>query len=180
MVFSVAVVLIGILSFRMPIPVLDRIQSPVVPDRDDSSIPLVKGSSEPVSVITTWHVDPPDLEAFLEVLSDLRRVRLRTGANQWAAYRDATDLNSISEVFMLPSWEQRVQQIKRLDTVAMQVIRRADELGTAETRVRRNLVGFDVDSELKDRDQKFRGAGLPESGSVSLAWQVEASRVHSA
>lgn len=162
--FSVAVVAIGALSFLMPIPVLERIESPVVPDRDASTIPTVERPNERVLVITTWHVDPPDLEEFLEVLSDLRRVRLRTGANQWAAYRDATDLTSISEVFMLPSWEQRVQQIKRLDTVALQVIRRADELGTAETRVRRNLVSFDVDGEIKDRDRTFEVPDYPSPG----------------
>lgn len=164
LIFSVAVVAIGFLSFLMPIPVLERIESPVVPERDATAMPTVEGSNEPVLVITTWHVDPPDLEAFLAVLSDLRRVRLRTGATQWAAYRDATDLTSISEVFMLPSWEQRVQQIKRLDTVALQVIRRADELGTAETRVRRNLVSFDVDSELKDGDQTFEVPDYPSPG----------------
>ena len=86
------------------------------------------------------------------MLADLRRVRLRTGGYQWSAYRDATDPGSISEVFMISSWEQRVQQIKRLDTVAMQVLRLADTLGTAETRVRRNLIGFDVDGELKRRE----------------------------
>jgi len=164
LIFSVTVVAIGFLSFLMPIPVLERIESPVVPERDATAIPTVEGPNEPVLVITTWHVEPPDLEAFLAVLSDLRRVRLRTGATQWAAYRDATDLTLISEVFMLPSWEQRVQQIKRLDTVALQVIRRADELGAAETRVRRNLVSFDVDSELKDRDQTFEVPDYPSPG----------------
>lgn len=162
--FSVMVAVIGVLSFRMPIPVLERIESPVVLERDAGTIPDVAASNEPVLVVTTWHVEPLRLEAFLMVLSDLRRVRLRTGAIQWAAYRDATDPMSISEVFMLPSWEQRVQQIKRLDTVAMQVIRRADELGTAETRVRRNLVGFDVDSELKGRDQTFEVPAYPSPG----------------
>jgi MFS family permease len=164
MTFSGAVVAIGVLSFRMPIPVLERIEPPVVLERDPSTIPDVEASNEPVLVITTWHVDPSDLETFLQVLSDLRRVRLRTGATQWAAYRDATDPTTISEVFMLPSWEQRVQQIRRLDTVAMQVIRRADELGSAETRVRRNLVGFDVDSELKGRDQTFEVPDYPSPG----------------
>jgi hypothetical protein len=98
------------------------------------------------------------------VLSDLRRVRLRTGATHWTAYRDATDLTSISEVFILPTWEQRMQQIKRLDTDAMQVIRRADELGTVETRVRRNLVSFDVDSELKGRGRIFEVPDYPSPG----------------
>ena len=160
----------------MPIPVLERIESPVVPERDPTTIPDVEASTEPVLVITTWHIDPPDLEAFLKVLSDLRRVRLRTGATQWAAYRDATDLTSISEVFMLPSWEQRVQQIKRLDTVAMQVIRRADELGTAETRVRRNLVGFDVDTELRGLDLTFDEPDYPSPGlfrpRAKQAWRL--------
>lgn len=150
--FSAAVVVIGLLSFRMPIPVLEQIDPPVVLEPVAGAIPEVEGTDEPVLVISTWHVDDDQLDAFLEVLSDLRRVRLRTGGYQWSAYRDATDPNSISEVFMISSWEQRVQQIKRLDTVAMQVIRLADTLGNVQTRVRRNLIGFDVDGELKRRE----------------------------
>lgn len=148
-VFSAAVLAIGGLSFRMPIPVLGYIEAPVVPDPTSRRIPEVDATDAPVLVITTWSVDPANLEPFMAVLSSLRRVRLRTGATQWTAYRDATAPTEISEVFTLPSWEQRVQQIKRLDTVAMEVIQRADELGTAETRVRRNLVSFDVDSESR-------------------------------
>ena len=164
LIFSVAVVTIGMLSFRMPIPVLEQIESPVVAEPEEETIPTVEQPLEPALVITTWHVDPPNLEAFLEVLSDLRRVRLRTGATHWTAYRDTIDLTSISEVFILPTWEQRVQQVKRLDTVAMQVIRRADELGSVDTRVRRNLVSFDVDSELKGRDRTFEVLEYPSSG----------------
>ena len=150
--FSVAVVAVGGVSFRMPIPVLEQIDPPVVLKPGDGVIPEVEGTDEPVLVISTWHVSDDQLDEFLEVLSDLRRVRLRTGGYQWSAYRDAIDPSSISEVFMISSWEQRVQQIKRLDTVAMQVIRLADKLGNLETRVRRNLIGFDVDGELKRRE----------------------------
>lgn len=150
--FSTAVVVIGLLSFRMPIPVLEQIDPPVVLEPVAGAIPEVEDTDEPVLVISTWHVEDEQLDAFLEVLSDLRRVRLRTGGYQWSAYRDATDPNSISEVFMISSWEQRVQQIKRLDTVAMQVIRLADTMGNVQTRIRRNLIGFDVDGELKRRE----------------------------
>lgn len=150
--FSIAVVAIGGLSLRMPIPVLEQIDPPAVVQPVAGAIPEVEDSDEPVVVITTWHVPDDRFDAFLVVLADLRRVRLRTGAYQWSAYRDATDPNSISEVFMLSSWEQRVQQIKRLDTVAMQVLRLADTLCTSETMVRRNLVGFDVGAELKRRE----------------------------
>jgi predicted MFS family arabinose efflux permease len=150
--FSIAVIVIGGLSFRMPIPVLEQIDPPVVLAPVAGTIPEVDDTDEAVLVITTWRVPDDQLNAFLEVLADLRRVRLRTGAYQWSAYRDATAPDSISEVFMLPSWEQRVQQIKRLDTVAMQVLRLADTLGSAETMVRRNLIGFDVDGELRRRE----------------------------
>lgn len=151
-VFSIAVVAIGGLSLRMPVPVLEQIEPPAVVTPVAGAIPEVEDADEPVLVITTWHVPDEQLDDFLVVLADLRRVRLRTGASQWSAYRDATDPNSISEVFMLSSWEQRVQQIKRLDTVALQVLRHADALCTAETMIRRNLVGFDVGAELKRRE----------------------------
>ena len=149
--FSIAVVVIGALSLRMPIPVLGQIDAPAVVEPMAGSIPEVEDHDEPVLVITTWHVPDDRLGEFWPVLADLRRVRFRTGASQWSAYRDANDPNAISEVFTVSSWEQRVQQIKRLDTAAMEVLHLADRLGTAETRVRRNLVGFDVAAELKRR-----------------------------
>jgi MFS family permease len=167
MVFSVAVLLVGLLSFRMPLPVLEHIDPPVVVEVDVTAIPEVAGYDAPALATTTWTVAPDRVDAFLEVLSDLRRVRMRTGASDWSAYRDAADRSMITEVFLLPSWEQRVQQMKRLDTAALSVIRRADELSAPGTVARRDLIGVDVDRELKLRRQS--GSRLDDL--VSRPWR---------
>lgn len=148
-VFSVAVVVIGLAASRMPLPVLEHIRPPVVPDTEDVDLPDTNGKTEPVMVITTWTISEERFDDFLAVLSELRRVRLTTGAYQWTAYRSASDLRRISEVFLLHSWEQHLQQHRRLDTEALAVIRRADSFGTRETQIRNHLVAFDVDSPDK-------------------------------
>lgn len=146
-VFSAAVVGIGALSFRMPLPVLEHIDPPVVPDRlpdpDEDPGPVTR--QEAVMVVNTWAIEEQHFDAFVEFMAELRRLRMRTGAYHWAAYRSAGDLRRISEVFMLHSWEQHLQQHRRLDVQALDTIRRMETFGVPDTLVREHLVAFDVD-----------------------------------
>ena len=100
-------------------------------------------------VITTWTINEESFDDFVGVLADLRRIRLKTGAYQWTAYRSASNLRRISEVFLLHSWDQHLQQHRRLDTDALETIAVADSFGTSETQVRTHLVAFDVDHPNK-------------------------------
>lgn len=148
-VFSVAVVAIGVVAFRMPLPVLERINPPVVPEVEEEVVPELEGKPEAVMVITTWTINEESFDDFVAVLADLRRIRLKTGAYQWTAYRSASNLRRISEVFLLHSWDQHLQQHRRLDTDALETIALADSFGTSETQVRTHLVAFDVDHPNK-------------------------------
>ena len=148
-VFSVAVVAIGVVAFRMPLPVLERINPPVVPEVEEEVVPELEGKPEAVMVITTWTINEESFDDFVGVLADLRRIRLKTGAYQWTAYRSASNLRRISEVFLLHSWDQHLQQHRRLDTDALETIALADSFGTSETQVRTHLVAFDVDHPNK-------------------------------
>ncbi|MEX1270951.1 MAG: MFS transporter, partial [Acidimicrobiia bacterium] len=125
-VFSVGVLGIGGLAFRMPLPVLEQIEPPVVPAFVDDDTPDGPTRTEAVMVVNTWDISEDDFDEFVEFLSELRRMRLKTGAYQWSAYRSAGDLRRISEVFMLHSWEQHLQQHRRLDLQALETIQRMD------------------------------------------------------
>ncbi|MFP5330750.1 MAG: MFS transporter [Acidimicrobiia bacterium] len=143
-VFSVGVVAIGALAFRMPLPVLERIEPPVVPEPVDE-LPDTDSRQEAVMVVNTWTLDEAQFDDFVEFLAELRRMRLRTGAYHWAAYRSATDLRRVSEVFMLHSWDQHLQQHRRLDLSDLELIDRMEVFGHAKTLVRDHYVAFDVD-----------------------------------
>jgi MFS family permease len=143
-VFSVAVMGIGALALRMPIPVLEDIEPPVVPETPEDAADATT-RHEAVMVVNTWVLDEDEFDEFVRFLADLRRMRLRTGAYEWSAYRSATDLRRISEVFMLHSWEHHLQQHRRLDLQALDMIARMERFGLQETVVRDHFVAFDVD-----------------------------------
>lgn len=147
-VFSLGVVAIGVLAFRMPLPVLEQIEPPVVPT-GGGEVPDGEAKPEPVMVVNTWTINEDEFDVFVEFLAELRRLRLKTGAYHWAAYRSASDLRRISEVFMLHSWDQHLQQHRRLDLEALETIARMDGHGAEGSLARDHLVSFDVDHPRK-------------------------------
>ncbi len=143
-VFSAGIIAVGVSALKMPLPVLEQIEPPVVPE------PTLRGAGddptdEVVMVTNTWTIDEEEFDDFVELLSRLRKVRLRTGAYQWTAYRSATNLNRISETFMLHSWEQHLQQHRRLDVHALETIAEMRQFNRPETLVQDHLVAFDVE-----------------------------------
>ena len=154
LVFSIGVIAVGIASLRMPLPVLDHIEPPVIPG-ERALPPEQDGPSDQAVMITnTWTIDESEFEAFVTFLSRLRRLRLKTGAYDWAAYRSASDLTRISEVFMLHSWEQHLQQHRRLDVQALETIAEMHTFNRPESLVQDHLVAFDVDDP--DRRPEWR------------------------
>lgn len=145
LIFSAGVVLVGLAATRMPLPVLEDIEPPVVPDPEAGRAQGEEPDADVVMVTNTWTIDESQFDDFVELLSELRRLRLKTGAYEWAVYRSAADLSRVTEVFMLHSWEQHLQQHRRLDTRGLETISRMREFGTADTFVQNHLVAFDVD-----------------------------------
>lgn len=147
LVFSAGVALVGLLAFKMPLPVLEHIDPPVMPEPDPASmVPDDTGQkAAPVMVMNTWNIGEDEFEDFVAFLAELRRLRLRTGAYHWAVYRSATDLTRITEVFMLHSWEQHLQQHRRLDLEDQTMIERMATFGVPDSLVGDHLVAFDVD-----------------------------------
>jgi MFS family permease len=144
-VFSVVAVSLKNAAFRMPLPVLEDIRPPIMAEPTENEAPHADGSQSPVMVTNTWSIDESEFDSFVRFLAELRLLRLKTGAYHWAAYRSATDLSRISEVFMLHSWEQHLQQHRRLDLEGLDVIGRMDQFGGRAGLIRDHLVAFDVD-----------------------------------
>lgn len=91
---------------------LDLSPSPVWPE------PVVvvepRPGSGPVLVTLAYRVDPPDVDAFLDAMTSVRRVRRRTGAHSWAMYRDTSDPDGFLETFVVGSWEEHLRQHQRV------------------------------------------------------------------
>ena len=129
----------------MPLPVLEQIDPPVVPESTADSLPEAETAAKPVMVTNSWTIEEESFDAAVELLAELRLLRLSTGAYHWAAYRSAKDLTRVTEVFMLHSWDHHLQQHRRLDLEALEVIGRMEKSGVPGSLVRDHLVAFDVD-----------------------------------
>ncbi len=146
-VMSVGTVILGLTFTRVGIPGLGD-SVPGEPPADWVTQPHAEHHrGGPVMVINTWVIRHAELAEFLATMSDLRRVRLRTGAYEWTLYRNAEDPHRMSEFMLLTSWQDHIRQHHRIDAAAVEVIRRAsgfDRTGRPQTR---HLVAVSVDPE---------------------------------
>jgi MFS family permease len=123
-VLSGAAVLLGLLTPLFRLPSLDEIVSPEFTERRPVR-PHADTSGGPVMIVNTWWIAREDLEDFVEVMSEIRKVRLSTGAYRWRLYRNSEDPHRISEVFVCVSWDEHLAQHRRIDDASAELIRKA-------------------------------------------------------
>jgi MFS family permease len=142
--FSIAGIALGLLAPRFRIPSLNEIESP---EFEDERLPPEHVDTEggPVMIINTWTIDRNRLEEFLEIMAEIRRVRLRTGAYRWRLYRNAEDPHRISEMFLCVSWEEHLAQHGRIDDRSAALIRTARTFDRHGEPTTRHLVAVDVE-----------------------------------
>jgi len=149
LVFSGLVVLLGLVSIRMPIPSVEGIDPPEIPD-DEIGHVRTEVTPAPVMVTTSWEVDEHEFEQLIDALAKLRRIRLATGAYSWSVYRSVHDARRVTEVFMVHSWEQHLLQHRRLDVKGIDAVLHSESFGRSV--VTDHLIAFDVN----DRDVRPR------------------------
>ena len=143
-VFGTAAAVVGAATFRLPLPVLGGIEEPGPPDDWEAPIHARRVSGSPILVLTTWELDPDDVEEFFAVMRELRRHRFRTGAYRWSLFRDADRPHRVTEIFAVHDWEEHLAQHRRMDAEMAEVLRRARAFDRADGPVTRHLAGLDV------------------------------------
>ena len=143
-VLSVMTALLGVVVSRLPLPLLQHVVTPTLPEgyQRPPHASVVEGG--PVMVLTTFVIADEALHGFLDIMEQLRRVRLRTGAYRWRLYRNVGDPHRMTEVFLLRSWEQHLRQHDRLDADAVRVIEQARAYDIDGAPVTRHLAAVDV------------------------------------
>ena len=139
-----ATVVLGIYARRLTLPVLDEIVMPAPPDDWTVAPHPIRVGGSPVAVVTTWRIDPDEIEGFLAAMRELRRHRLRTGARRWSLYRDAADPYRISESFEVFDWDEHLAQHERIDADTAAAILRARSFDRADGPVTVHLAGIDL------------------------------------
>ncbi|MFP5332136.1 MAG: MFS transporter [Acidimicrobiia bacterium] len=143
-VFSAAVIVLGLIAPRFAIPALADVESPEF--SEEQAMPRhADTEGGPVLVSSTWTVAAEDLDEFLEAMQEVRFVRLRTGAYRWRLYRDADDPLRLTEVFLCVSWDDHLAMHRRIDDASRAAIRRAIAFNTDGPPRTRHLVAVDVD-----------------------------------
>jgi len=127
------------------IPALNDVVTPEFTDERVRS-PHVDTEGGPVLMTATWQIDRSDLEEFLDVMKEVRLVRLRTGAYRWRLYRDAGDPHRLTELFLTRSWEEHLAQHQRIDDASRDVLRRARDFDRESGPTTRHLVAVDMES----------------------------------
>ncbi len=130
-----------IVTFRLPLPVRadgdEHASDPLpLPDLEDPS------GHGPVAVTVEYELQPSNVDAFLALTGDLRRMRRRTGAVHWHMHRDIEDPNRFSEMFIVATWEEHERQHVRVERADQQLLTQIDQmLQPGHPRTARHAVG---------------------------------------
>jgi MFS family permease len=145
-VLSCGGIALGLASIRASLPGLDDIASPEFTGELTSPTHPEAMEGGPVLILNTWEIERHRFDEFVELMSELRLVRLRTGAYRWRLYRDAGNPRLLTEAFLTTSWLEHLNQHARIDDVSARVIKQARALDrTGEPRTR-HLVAVDVEA----------------------------------
>ena len=78
----------------------------------DTAVP-VRERSGPVVVTTHFRIAPENMLAFLTVMDERRRIRMRDGARHWRLLRDLADERDWVERYQVPTWLEYVRHNQR-------------------------------------------------------------------
>lgn len=140
---SGTVVALGLVALRSPLPAPDDVAVPGASPHDDLRQERQLDGG-PVMVTNTWTIHSRDLTEFLEVMDRLRVLRLRSGAYRWRLYRDAGDPHTMTEFFLVRSWDDHLRQHRRTDPLAARLIDRTRVLDRAGGPMTHHRVALEV------------------------------------
>jgi hypothetical protein len=69
--------------------------------------------SGPIAIVIEYDIAEEDLAAFLEVMAERRRIRIRDGARHWVLQRDLEHPDRWQESYRVPTWVDYVRHIER-------------------------------------------------------------------
>ncbi len=112
---AVAVLLFGaLIGLRLPLPEFGALNlDPLNRFREPALRLDLTYRSGPVMVMVDYIIDQADVPAFLEAMSDRRRIRIRDGAQQWTLLRDLEKPDHWSEAYHVPTWGEYVRHNER-------------------------------------------------------------------
>ncbi|WP_127900967.1 MFS transporter [Solirhodobacter olei] len=140
---SGAVLLAGVFAGRwMGMAEFDNLNlDPVGAWREPALKLDLRGRSGPVMVMIDYEIAQEDVEEFLGLMRQRRRIRIRDGARQWALLRDLENPELWTESYHVPTWTDYVRHQERRVQADADVAERiwAMHKGEARPRVHRMI-----------------------------------------
>lgn len=143
--FSACTIFLGIAAPIFRIPRLEDIETPEFsesdfgPHHEDNTI-----GGGPVVILNHWEIDETDFEEFTRLMTEIRLVRLRTGAYRWRLFRDSQDPHRLVEFFVTGSWAEHLAQHRRIDDYSRVLLSSARAFDRAGGPSTRHLIAIDV------------------------------------
>lgn len=156
-VAGAALVLAALVGLRLRLPEFGALDlSPLEQFREPRLRLGLKARSGPIMVMVDYAIAQEDIPAFLAVMIERRRIRLRDGARQWVLLRDLENPEMWTESYHVPTWVEYIRHNQRRTQADAEVTQRLSALhkGAEPPRVRRMIerqtVPLDDDLPLKD------------------------------
>ncbi len=73
------------------------------------------------AVTIEYQIDPSEADQFLVAMEDVRKTRLRTGAENWNIYRDIEDPTRYVEIYESPTWIEHQRMHERVSVADQKV-----------------------------------------------------------
>lgn len=125
----------------------------------------IQGRSGPIMVMIDHRIAHEDINKFLSLMQQRRRIRLRDGARQWALMRDLEDPEIWVESYHVPTWNEYLrQQMRRTQADAesfreIRALHRGPEPPKVHRMIERQTVPRQDDTPIVVQHAKIAGAG---------------------
>ncbi|MCR4265557.1 MFS transporter [Nitratireductor sp. ZSWI3] len=158
---SAAVLLAGaLIGLRFPLPgflalnldPLNRFKEPAL--RLD-----LRSRSGPIMVMVDYDIAQEDVPAFLEAMTERRRIRIRDGARQWTLLRDLENPGTWTEAYHVPTWVEYIRHNQRRTQSDAQIserllaLHRGDDPPRVHRMVERQTVPVRDDMPIKQNPE---------------------------
>ncbi|NYT64913.1 MFS transporter [Alcaligenaceae bacterium] len=107
-------VLGAVVGLRYVLPEFSKLSLDPADDFNEPTLQLdLHGRSGPIMIMVDYEIAQQDIQSFLALMVQRRRIRLRDGARQWSLLRDLEHPGIWTESYHVPTWVEYVRHHQR-------------------------------------------------------------------
>lgn len=158
---SAAVLVLGAaVGLRFVLPEFNKLSLDPADRFSEPSLKVdLRGRSGPIMIMVDYEIAQQDIDNFLSLMRQRRRIRLRDGARQWSLLRDLENPNTWTESYHVPTWVEYVRHHQRRTQADAEVfdrllaLHRGPDLPRVHRMIERQTVPVRDDMPLKQHTE---------------------------